>query len=437
MLIKSTRTHAADETWTFRKIAQAMGVAILAFTQPTAAVVATRSARLYGPRHRTHRELTPDIDKDLFRAKKVETHAVSKSLEALWLPFESPQPSRVQVRGASVGKSQEFKGQLDVLNPLVVQDAVVQGVADYEIIAAPPPPLPQRNSSLLWEPAPILQCIEGGSLRPCPSPIIPEPVLQSYLAMCVIVRDEPFDLPEWINHYRELGAGAFYIFDHNSSIPLRDALEETNSTSDINYRYFNDFIGNASTQVTVYNTCIRDYGDRHQFIGFLDSDEYLIPKKGPKQFTDFLRRYEHSGSLAINWRQFGSSGHIRRPEGRVVDNYVNCWAADDVNNKHVKLFGNTQYIDRMEGPHTALYTHQRFAVDENMLRVDGPFSETISMQKYVLHHYVTRSLEDFERKMARGAAHGCVPKTMDFFHGVNQQATSLCLAGRTKAADDV
>ena len=425
MQINRSQTHSPGETWSFRKVAQTVGVALLAFTEPAAAVVTSRKTRLHGVRPRPHHDAS-------------ETHLVDKSLEALWLPFETPQPQPLRVHQARViprDDWMQFETPNTIPGSLVDHNAVGLGAGAEETMAVSPP-LPPRNSSLLSQPAPVLQCVDGGTLSTCPPPIIPDPALQAYLAMCVIVRDEPWDLPEWIDHYRELGADAFYIFDHNSSQPLRPALESSASTSHIGYRYFNDFTGDDSAQVTVYNTCIRDYGDKHRFIGFVDSDEYLIPRKGPKQLVEFLREYEDAGALAVNWRQFGSSGHIERPAGRVVDNYVFCYAADSDNNKHVKLFGNMLFMDRMQCPHTALYTDERFAVNENMVRVDGPFTKTISMQKYVLHHYVTRSLEDFERKVARGTAHGAVSKDIGFFKGVNKEAKSLCLAGRKKDADD-
>ena len=440
MRVDRRQTHSQGEAWTLRRVVQTAGVALLALTNPAAAVVTSRNTRLYGLKHQEHRDLARDANRDFFQADKQETHVVSKSMEMLWLPFESPQPPpRVRVPHTDIAAQDDwmnFERRGDAPSPPTADQRAVSQNNTVEDKTSTPPPLPPRNSSLLLQPAPVLQCVNESMLQPCPPTIDPDPAWQSYLAMCVIVRDEPFDLPEWINHYRGLGADAFYIFDHNSSVPLYTALQPIASDNHISYRYFNHFPSNSSTQVAVYNTCIRNYGDKHQFIGFFDSDEYIIQKKGAKPFVDFLRQHEDVGALAVNWRQFGSSGHIQRPVGRVVDNYLFCYAADDPNNKHVKLIGNTQYIDRMETPHSALYTYEKFAVSENMERVDGPFSETISFQKYVLYHYVTRSLEDFKRKMARGSANLNIAKTMTFFNGVNKQATAFCLEARTKAADD-
>ncbi|RYF09240.1 MAG: hypothetical protein EOO40_07250, partial [Deltaproteobacteria bacterium] len=241
-----------------------------------------------------------------------------------------------------------------------------------------PPSLPQGP----------LHCNASRTAHGCPEPFEPEGGLGGYLGLCLMTRDEPYDIPQWLDHYRALGVSAFYIYDHNSTLPLREGLAETLAAGDTSYRYFNEYDGHDSKQMVVYNSCLEEHRSSHRFMGFLDVDEYIIPIRGPAHLPTFLQQFEGFGALGINWRQFGSSGHVQRPGGKVIDNYIDCYPRHDENNKHVKLLGNTAYIERLVGPHEATYLHGKFAVTENGEPFAGPLTHEVSMTNYVIHHYV-------------------------------------------------
>lgn len=44
--------------------------------------------------------------------------------------------------------------------------------------------------------------------------------------------------------------------------------------------------------------------------GMWDSDEMLVTLNGTLESV--LRRYEAYGAVVVNWRMFGSSGHMKR-----------------------------------------------------------------------------------------------------------------------------
>lgn len=56
--------------------------------------------------------------------------------------------------------------------------------------------------------------------------------------MCLIVKDQHRDVVEWIQHHRRLGAGQFYIWDHNSSVPLVLELHPFVNEGLVQYQYF-------------------------------------------------------------------------------------------------------------------------------------------------------------------------------------------------------
>lgn len=60
-------------------------------------------------------------------------------------------------------------------------------------------------------------------------------------------------------------------------------------------------------QLMAYAYCVRDYGANHQWMGFIDTDEFVVLKNESESLAGVLRDYEGYGALALNWRMFGSS----------------------------------------------------------------------------------------------------------------------------------
>ena len=60
----------------------------------------------------------------------------------------------------------------------------------------------------------------------------------AYVAMCLIVKDQPRDVMEWVQYHRSIGADKFYIYDHNSSVPLVKELYPLVNAGVVEYRYF-------------------------------------------------------------------------------------------------------------------------------------------------------------------------------------------------------
>lgn len=53
-------------------------------------------------------------------------------------------------------------------------------------------------------------------------------------------------------------------------------------------------------------------------------------------------------------------------------------------------------------------------------RVDGPLSDHVTLDRLVLNHYVTKSVQDFAEKMRRGSGMGN-KKTVEFWTYVQEK----------------
>jgi hypothetical protein len=242
------------------------------------------------------------------------------------------------------------------------------------------------------------------------------------------VKDELDDLPEWIEYHRRMGVSKFYVFDHNSSVPMLNTIARYVASDLVDY-VLTDFRWTShAPQIATYNRCLEKYGHLHKFMAFIDSDEYIVVAEGNKTIPNVLHDYERYGGVALNWMFFGSSGHLTKPPGGIIANYDKC--NKDV---HVKVIANTQYTRHAgTNPHYFVYTRRHYAVSpcHNFTRVDGPYNPetTSAFERMFINHYNTRSLSEFLKKMARGrgAMHNPNRYSLDYFHAIDRACQDTC-----------
>lgn len=250
-----------------------------------------------------------------------------------------------------------------------------------------------------------------------------------YFAICVSAKDQHDDIHEWVEHHERLGAGKIYVYDDSSNPPMLEQLKHFIQSGLVEYH----FIGQsnhsviARPQLYVYDQCIARYRSKHQFIAFIDVDEFLILRdKSVANLPALLHEYEDQGGLAVNWVQFGSSGHVHRPRGGTLANFWMCVPLQHPENLHVKTIANTFYVDRVSGdPHHFQYCEGKTAVNEKFEPVEGPRSSHNEISRIALYHYVTKSRDEYNNKIARGSAMKNF-KTLEFFEKVEEEAIDEC-----------
>jgi hypothetical protein len=258
--------------------------------------------------------------------------------------------------------------------------------------------------------------------------------IESYFAMCLIIKDGGEDLPEWIEYHYRMGASKFYIFDHNSTVPAINYIRDyvLSGLVDLQFTDFRNSTGIRPPQMMAYDKCLHDYGSRHRFMSFIDSDEYIVVVNKNRTIPEVLTKYEKYGGLAINWMLFGSSGHIEKPPGGVIANYYRCRK-----NLHVKQIGNTQYVVSSSGnPHYLKYKPNYYAVSSNGTRIVGPWNKGLdaAFDTIYLNHYNTKSRAEFMAKIERGR--GAMRNTpearskhaykIDYLYSLDNVTTDVC-----------
>lgn len=242
-----------------------------------------------------------------------------------------------------------------------------------------------------------------------------------YLAISAIVKNEDPFLEEWVSYHNLIGVDHIFLYDNDNNIPLKHTLKKY---IDKGLVTVTEFPG-KSRQMPSFNHCLQNFGAQCNWISFIDADEFLVPMK-EDNIQNILKNFENYGGLNVNWRCFGSNGHIKRPEGLVIENYTMATPDDFVVNLHTKAIVQPKYTVSASGdPHHFRFKPGYNAVSEKMEIVPNAFSKSFSAQTIQLNHYVNRSLEDFKEKRARGRS-DCADhpsRSFEDFHGLDAVST--------------
>jgi hypothetical protein len=223
-----------------------------------------------------------------------------------------------------------------------------------------------------------------------------------YLTACTIAKDEARNLPEWFAYLRMQGFEHVFLYDNNST-------DDTALVCD-QHRFFVTRIPFAQhpCQIAAYTHYLRDYGHLSEWTAFIDVDEYPISKKLEQQFSEILGSVPvDAAGLALNWKCFGTGGHVRRPNGLAIESYL--WRPQrdfrDVGglvvNSHVKLIVRPRRIARVVGPHHA-QTSAGVILNTAGEVMSTPWSDAVHWDVAYYCHFFTRSLEEWQEKVCKG-----------------------------------
>jgi hypothetical protein len=213
-------------------------------------------------------------------------------------------------------------------------------------------------------------------------------------------------LREFCRHYEKLGFDEIRLYDNNEyNTPMSELEKEdeaTMATLASNTVTVVPWRNKSLQQIPVYNLQLKQLSSPDCWCAFFDADEFLVLKQH-EDIKSFIRSVSNpfTGSIAINWYMFGTNGHTTyRPED-VVKRFTTRLLDVD---QHVKSIVHTSRASHMHVHNPDL--HQGFiTVDPNGIQIpSGPFNKAGKADIAVLHHYYTKSIEEFEQKVNRGRA---------------------------------
>ena len=143
-----------------------------------------------------------------------------------------------------------------------------------------------------------------------------------FLAACAQFKDEDTILREWLEHYLKEGVQHFYLIDDGSTDASHQVLAPYISqeliTLMVDERKKHE---PPISMVERYNLLFKPFFYSTTWMLHVDLDEFMYGRAEP--IAAYLKRVvPEVGCISVPWKHFGSSGHIRKPKGGIVQSFL-------------------------------------------------------------------------------------------------------------------
>lgn len=250
------------------------------------------------------------------------------------------------------------------------------------------------------------------------------------VAICAIFKNEALYLKEWIEFNNIVGIEHFYLYNNNSEDDYMSVLKpyiESGLVTLLNWPY-------NQKQMECYINCIKKYAFETKWLGFIDIDEFIVPKK-TNTIYEFLKTFEKkAGAVNIYWKLFGSSGMLNRElSGFVSEDFTVCWP------KYCnigKCFYNTTF-DFNENSKFSKQLHHKFWANYkgmdippvnifNKICIGNRNIANTSDFPIQINHYFTKSYQEYAVKRAKGDVYFKInPHDEEYFYEHEMKCTDV------------
>jgi len=208
--------------------------------------------------------------------------------------------------------------------------------------------------------------------------------------ICAIALNEELYINEWIDYHLALGFSHIYVYD-NSDTNVLFGLKSDRVTI--------HHIPGKQKQFDAYNSFSKAYRKKHRWAAFIDCDEFIVLKKH-NSINNFLADFSKCEAICLNWKMFGTAHHLVYANKPVTERFQLC---SSTLNAHIKTICQLRYISHIDNPHYVQLING-FTYDTNRVIVNGPYNTNGTYDIACIHHYYTKSEDEFRKKIMRGRA---------------------------------
>jgi hypothetical protein len=259
-------------------------------------------------------------------------------------------------------------------------------------------------------------------------------------AVVLVVKDEASDILAWLAWYKLLGFDAAIVYDDDSTDGTWEILEQAACNWNIrlaraegprDQRY-------QARQDASYRHALTTYKTEFAWLAFFDADEFLSLRQD-QDVHAFLARFPHADEVAVNWCNYGSSGHVLKPVVPPPLAYTRHGGAHRHINRHVKCFVRPEAVGpHWRGVHCFDVPPARAVLANGAPLVWGETEGIIdadpdwSVAK--LMHYQCRSMEHFIERLKKRPQFQSIPNLWGSYDVRDEEdAAPLALGARLEA----
>lgn len=223
-----------------------------------------------------------------------------------------------------------------------------------------------------------------------------------------MVKDEHLDLREWVVWNQKLGFDHIQLYDNNSSREYHDELAGLTGYVSVKPWPTDD----RFRQRAMYNdmTFNRQWG-ASDWCAFIDPDEFIVLDEAAT-IKEFVAGYADHPGVALSWRCYGADGHVERPNAPLREAYVT--PAPKVRENHnFKSIVKPKAVSYWADVHRAVL-HGKPLVNTKRQSIYNSFVRD-EYHAARVDHYITKSWEDYLRRLERGNVTPGIRKIETFF----------------------
>lgn len=231
---------------------------------------------------------------------------------------------------------------------------------------------------------------------------------QQGIAIVAIIKDEAPYLAEWLEFHLMLGVRHICLYDNGSTDETPDVLAPYQRDGLVTLVPWHNFSLGLNPQRLAYTHAMTNFCWNDRWVAPIDVDEFLFPVDG-ESLERTLDEFLDLPVLNMPWINFGPSGHQKKPDGLVIENYTER-AAFPPPPEQYSLLRYKSIVNPREVDYVAthwFFLRGRGEILINDRRVEFPAhrkrdARYATADKLRLHHYFTRSHEEIERKLSKG-----------------------------------
>lgn len=259
------------------------------------------------------------------------------------------------------------------------------------------------------------------SLRRLKADMFPE--FRQPLAVMAIMKNEGWNIEEWINHYMAQGADHLFIIDNGSTDDLIEKIGQSEHRHNITVLSYPE----KHMQSDHYRRALRAERIRQRFVWLLvvDADEFCFSKKYDT-LPEALNELDWFDVIYMQWTYFGCHEQVEHPKSLRLELIKRH--AELGSHWNTKWFAKTRVLGGK-------------AMSIHKIRGANSARTITANDVFQLNHYQTQSLAFWTQiKMTRGDAalsDGDASRSMSTFHEFNEKAVvqDTLLAERLTASD--
>ncbi len=219
---------------------------------------------------------------------------------------------------------------------------------------------------------------------------------ENEIAIGAIMKNEGPYLKEWLDFHIIVGITKFYLYDNDSTDNTKEVLKPYIKKGIVEYNYW----PGRAMQMPAYHDILNKHSNDTRWLALIDLDEFLVPVEHDT-IPEFLHTLPDGfAQLVITWVIYGSSGHVHKPKGLVMENFkhhaAKTWGVKSIINPRLLVGYRNLHANFIAG----------WTIDNNGKKL-GYINQSKNPPAYNkcrINHYYTKSYDEYIARLNRGSA---------------------------------